>query len=224
MPPPASSTSWKPTTAASWPTAWAWARPSPRWPSSSTTSCATSPCWCCAPRSWPTTGSPTTATSRPTSSPRTASTTTCCATPTLQRTSGESFGTPLNRINWGNYDLVVIDESHNFRNNDAFKEQGDALPEADEQGHQAGREDQGADALGHPGQQPLQRPAQPAGAGLRRRLREPEQEAAHRARTSKRSSAMRRQPSTPGPSCRRRSARPRHPRRWTSTSSSCWTA
>ena len=40
----------------------------------------------------------------------------------LQRTSGESFGTHLNRINWGNYDLVVIDESHNFRNNDAFKE------------------------------------------------------------------------------------------------------
>ncbi|MDC0220414.1 helicase-related protein [Gammaproteobacteria bacterium] len=40
----------------------------------------------------------------------------------LQRTSGESFGTPLNRINWGNYDLVVIDESHNFRNNDVFKE------------------------------------------------------------------------------------------------------
>ncbi|WFE69501.1 SNF2-related protein [Thiomicrospira sp. R3] len=40
----------------------------------------------------------------------------------LSRTSGESFGTPLNRINWGNYDLVVIDESHNFRNNDAFKE------------------------------------------------------------------------------------------------------
>lgn len=40
----------------------------------------------------------------------------------LQRTSGESFGMPLNRVNWGNYDLVVIDESHNFRNNDAFKE------------------------------------------------------------------------------------------------------
>jgi hypothetical protein len=40
----------------------------------------------------------------------------------LNRTSGESFGTPLNRINWGNYDLVVIDESHNFRNNDAFKD------------------------------------------------------------------------------------------------------
>jgi SNF2 family DNA or RNA helicase len=25
-------------------------------------------------------------------------------------------------VNWGNYDLVVIDESHNFRNNDTFKE------------------------------------------------------------------------------------------------------
>ncbi len=40
----------------------------------------------------------------------------------LQRTSGESFGIPLNRINWGNYDLVVIDESHNFRNNDVYKD------------------------------------------------------------------------------------------------------
>jgi len=40
----------------------------------------------------------------------------------LLRESGESFGTPLNRVNWGNYDLVVIDESHNFRNNDAFKD------------------------------------------------------------------------------------------------------
>lgn len=40
----------------------------------------------------------------------------------LTRTSGNSFGIPLNRVNWGNYDLVVIDESHNFRNNDAFKD------------------------------------------------------------------------------------------------------
>lgn len=40
----------------------------------------------------------------------------------LSRTSGDSFGIPLNRVNWGNYDLVVIDESHNFRNNDAVKE------------------------------------------------------------------------------------------------------
>jgi hypothetical protein len=36
----------------------------------------------------------------------------------LQRSSGFSFGMPLNRVNWGNYDLLVIDESHNFRNND----------------------------------------------------------------------------------------------------------
>lgn len=40
----------------------------------------------------------------------------------LSRASGESFGMPLNRVNWGNYDLLVIDESHNFRNNDAYKE------------------------------------------------------------------------------------------------------
>ncbi len=40
----------------------------------------------------------------------------------LLRTSGEAFGMPLNRINWGNYDLVVIDESHNFRNNDVYKD------------------------------------------------------------------------------------------------------
>ena len=40
----------------------------------------------------------------------------------LSRTSGESFGIPLDRVNWGNYDLVVIDESHNFRNNDIYKD------------------------------------------------------------------------------------------------------
>jgi hypothetical protein len=36
----------------------------------------------------------------------------------LSRTRGESLGIPLGRVNWGNYDLVVIDESHNFRNAD----------------------------------------------------------------------------------------------------------
>jgi hypothetical protein len=36
----------------------------------------------------------------------------------LSRTRGESLGMPLDRVNWGNYDLVVIDESHNFRNAD----------------------------------------------------------------------------------------------------------
>src|SRR5690554_1252939 len=34
----------------------------------------------------------------------------------LSRDNGTSNGLPLDRINWGNYDLVVIDESHNFRN------------------------------------------------------------------------------------------------------------
>ena len=34
----------------------------------------------------------------------------------LSRKGGESNGLDLSRINWGNYDLVVIDESHNFRN------------------------------------------------------------------------------------------------------------
>ena len=34
----------------------------------------------------------------------------------LSRDSGESNGLDLERLNWGNYDLVVIDESHNFRN------------------------------------------------------------------------------------------------------------
>lgn len=34
----------------------------------------------------------------------------------LSRSHGFSNGLDLDRINWGNYDLVVIDESHNFRN------------------------------------------------------------------------------------------------------------
>lgn len=34
----------------------------------------------------------------------------------LSRDGGNSNGIDLSRINWGNYDLCVIDESHNFRN------------------------------------------------------------------------------------------------------------
>lgn len=37
----------------------------------------------------------------------------------LSRKSGYSGDINLEHINWGNYDLVVIDESHNFRNNEA---------------------------------------------------------------------------------------------------------
>lgn len=34
----------------------------------------------------------------------------------LSRDGGMSNGLDLGRLNWGNYDLIVIDESHNFRN------------------------------------------------------------------------------------------------------------
>ncbi len=44
----------------------------------------------------------------------------------LLRTSGHSMGMPLDQVNWGNYDLIVIDESHNFRNDDATLAQGEA--------------------------------------------------------------------------------------------------
>lgn len=40
----------------------------------------------------------------------------------LSRDQGQSNGIDLSRVNWGNYDLVVIDESHNFRNNDPRKD------------------------------------------------------------------------------------------------------
>lgn len=36
----------------------------------------------------------------------------------LSRNRGTSGGLQLDRVNWGNYDLVVLDESHNFRNAD----------------------------------------------------------------------------------------------------------
>ena len=39
----------------------------------------------------------------------------------LSRDKGKSGDINLETINWGNYDLVVIDESHNFRNNTALK-------------------------------------------------------------------------------------------------------
>lgn len=40
----------------------------------------------------------------------------------LSRTTGYSGQIRLDRLNWGNYDLVVIDESHNFRNADYAEE------------------------------------------------------------------------------------------------------
>ena len=43
----------------------------------------------------------------------------------LSREDGLSNGIDLGSLNWGNYDLVVIDESHNFRNNSVGTEQDD---------------------------------------------------------------------------------------------------
>ncbi|MEK4471785.1 helicase-related protein [Paenibacillus sp. FSL R7-0048] len=40
----------------------------------------------------------------------------------ISRERGKSNDIPLERLNWGNYDLLVIDESHNFRNNEAKKD------------------------------------------------------------------------------------------------------
>lgn len=40
----------------------------------------------------------------------------------LSRTSGHSGEINLATLNWGNYDLIVIDESHNFRNNNPTKD------------------------------------------------------------------------------------------------------
>ena len=43
----------------------------------------------------------------------------------LSRDSGmTAIGLPIDRINWGNYDLVVIDESHNFRNGNGTNSRG----------------------------------------------------------------------------------------------------
>jgi hypothetical protein len=40
----------------------------------------------------------------------------------LSRDGGQSGDINLSNVNWGNYDLVVIDESHNFRNRAAHKD------------------------------------------------------------------------------------------------------
>ncbi|MCI8363297.1 MAG: DEAD/DEAH box helicase family protein, partial [Clostridia bacterium] len=42
----------------------------------------------------------------------------------LSREDGTSNGLDLDRLNWGNYDLVVIDESHNFRNGGRVSQDG----------------------------------------------------------------------------------------------------
>jgi len=73
----------------------------------------------------------------------------------LSRENGTSNGLDLDRLNWGNYDLVVIDESHNFRNG------GEVLGDEQKenrylkllnQGRACRCEDKGTDALCDAGQ------------------------------------------------------------------------
>jgi SNF2 family DNA or RNA helicase len=142
----------------------------------------------------------------------------------LSRTSGESFGTPLNRINWGNYDLVVIDESHNFRNNDAYKDKETRYQKLMNKVIKEGVKTK-----------VLMLSATPVNnrfADLRNQLalayEGDSENLSKKLKTGKSVEEIfraRRQRSTPGPSCPRKSA-PRAPSstRWTSTSSSCWTA
>lgn len=47
----------------------------------------------------------------------------------LSRDRGKSNGMDLAHINWGNYDLIVIDESHNFRNGGKYDSDDDDLRE-----------------------------------------------------------------------------------------------
>ena len=47
----------------------------------------------------------------------------------LSRDGGLSNGLDLERVNWGNYDLIVIDESHNFRNGGQFDNEDDDFKE-----------------------------------------------------------------------------------------------
>lgn len=50
----------------------------------------------------------------------------------LSRDRGQSNGLDLEHINWGNYDLIVIDESHNFRNGGNVDEDNDRENKAEE--------------------------------------------------------------------------------------------
>ena len=64
----------------------------------------------------------------------------------LNRENGEQNGIDLSRISWGNYGLVVIDESHNFRNN-TYTPQTDVVREFERRrttGMMAIRDDEGA--------------------------------------------------------------------------------
>ena len=87
----------------------------------------------------------------------------------LSRSFGQTNGIDLARLNWGNYDLVVIDESHNFRNGgEVTGEEGkvNRYLKLMNKVIRAGVRTKVLIALGNAGQQPLHRPAQPARPGL----------------------------------------------------------
>ena len=80
----------------------------------------------------------------------------------LSRDFGLSGDLDLAHLNWGNYDLVVIDESHNFRNKrtpNANSETSYDRPH--EQNRPGRRQNPRTDAFGDAGQQPPSRPSQP---------------------------------------------------------------
>ena len=118
-----------------------------------------------------TTGRSTRRTTGATSSRPTASTTTSSTTRTCRVTRQVRRDQPRD-VNWGNYDLVVIDEIHNFRNK-LTPEGGrrDPLRPTDAARSSRGVQDTGADALGDAGEQPDGRPPEPACVHHRRRRR-----------------------------------------------------
>ena len=85
----------------------------------------------------------------------------------LSRESGKSNDLDLERVNWGNFDLVVIDESHNFRN--GGKVSTDENGENPRENRCRGQ-NKSADVISNTSQQSLQRPEEPVAVGIRRRI------------------------------------------------------
>ena len=140
----------------------------------------------------------------------------------LSRTGGESMGIPLDRVNWGNYDLVVIDESHNFRNDDAVKDKETRYQRLMRQVIQQGVKTKVLMLSATPVNNHFTDLTQSARACLRGRLTEPVGEAGYL--YQRRGSLPRKHSgcSTCGQSCPPRSAPPtRSLPVWTLTSSSC---
>ena len=71
----------------------------------------------------------------------------------LSRDGGTSGDIDLAHVNWGNYDLVVIDESHNFRNKATPQFPRDPVRPPHATHHQSRSEDPRPHAFGHAGQQ-----------------------------------------------------------------------